>query len=159
MAGQVPTAPAVWLSVLLFLLYTGVETAAGQWAYTLFVEGRGVATQAAGFAVSAYWAALARGPVAVLAAPLLYLPVGLLVRSQGQGAEAMAMIGVMLMTFFGEKRWRAETHPHESPSVMGWPMVLLVIAATFAIGAALAKSMTSARPSGQRKILAGQISP
>lgn len=49
----------------------------------------------------AYWAALAKGPVAVLAAPLLYLPVGLLVRSQGQGAEAMAMIGVMLMTFFG----------------------------------------------------------
>lgn len=63
MAGQVPTAPAVWLSVLLFLLYTGVETAAGQWAYTLFVEGRGVATQAAGFAVSAYWAALAIGRI------------------------------------------------------------------------------------------------
>src|SRR5262249_38954278 len=49
----------------------------------------------------AYWSALAKGPVAVLAAPLLYRPVGLLVRSQGQGAEAMAMIGIMLMTFFG----------------------------------------------------------
>jgi fucose permease len=55
--------PAVWLSVTLFLLYTGVETTAGQWAYTLFVEGRGVSTQAASFGVSAYWAALALGRV------------------------------------------------------------------------------------------------
>jgi len=53
--------PAVWLSILLFLLYTGVETAAGQWAYTLFVEGRGISAQAAGFGVSAYWGALAVG--------------------------------------------------------------------------------------------------
>lgn len=49
----------------------------------------------------AYWAGLAKGPVAVLAAPLLYLPVGLLVRAQGAGAQTMAMVGVMLMTFFG----------------------------------------------------------
>jgi fucose permease len=49
--------------VLLFLLYTGIETAAGQWAYSLFVEGRGIETSAAGFAVSAYWGALALGRV------------------------------------------------------------------------------------------------
>jgi hypothetical protein len=47
-----------------------------------------------------YWASLAKGPVAALAAPLLYLPVGLLVRSQGQGATSMALLGVMLITFF-----------------------------------------------------------
>lgn len=55
--------PAVWLSIVLFLVYTGIETAAGQWAYTLFVEGRGVSAQAAGFGVSAYWGALAIGRV------------------------------------------------------------------------------------------------
>jgi fucose permease len=60
---RVAASPAVWLSVLLFLLYTGVETAAGQWAYTLFVEGRGISEQVAGFGVSAYWAALALGRV------------------------------------------------------------------------------------------------
>ncbi len=49
----------------------------------------------------AYWAGLAKGPVGVLAAPLLYLPVGLLVRAQGPGAETMAIVGVMLITFFG----------------------------------------------------------
>lgn len=53
----------VWLSVALFLLYTGVETAAGQWAYTLFVEGRAMAPHVAGAAVSAYWGALAAGRV------------------------------------------------------------------------------------------------
>jgi fucose permease len=54
---------AVWLSIVLFLVYTGIETAAGQWAYTLFVEGRGISAQAAGIGVSAYWGALAIGRV------------------------------------------------------------------------------------------------
>lgn len=48
----------------------------------------------------AYWAGLAKGPVAVLATPLLYAPVALLVRAQGQTAETMTLIGVVLMTFF-----------------------------------------------------------
>jgi fucose permease len=55
--------PAVWLTIVLFLVYTGIETTAGQWAYTLFVEGRGVAAQAAGLVVSAYWGGLALGRV------------------------------------------------------------------------------------------------
>ncbi len=54
---------AVWLTIVLFLVYTGIETTAGQWAYTLFVEGRGVAAQAAGLVVSAYWGGLALGRV------------------------------------------------------------------------------------------------
>jgi fucose permease len=54
---------AIWLSIVLFLVYTGIETAAGQWAYTLFVEGRGISAQAAGVGVSAYWGALAIGRV------------------------------------------------------------------------------------------------
>jgi hypothetical protein len=47
-----------------------------------------------------YWSLLARGPAGVLAAPLLYLPVGLLVRSQGTNATVMALLGVVLITFF-----------------------------------------------------------
>jgi fucose permease len=53
----------VGLSVLLFFVYTGVETAVGQWSYTLFVEGRGVAPQSASLWVSCYWGALAVGRV------------------------------------------------------------------------------------------------
>ncbi len=48
----------------------------------------------------AYWVALAKGPVAVLAIPLIQLPIELIVRGQGQGPRLMALIGVMLMTFF-----------------------------------------------------------
>ncbi|MDP3492773.1 MAG: hypothetical protein Q8R82_06630 [Hyphomonadaceae bacterium] len=48
----------------------------------------------------AYWAMMAKGPVAVLAIPLILMPIDLLVRGQGQGGRLMALLGVMLMTFF-----------------------------------------------------------
>jgi len=31
------------------------------------------------------------------------------------------------MTWFGAKRWEAHAHPHESPAVMTWPMIILAI--------------------------------
>jgi NADH-quinone oxidoreductase subunit L len=60
----------------------------------------------------------------------------------GAGITAFYMTRVMLMTFFGEKRWAPEAHPHESPAVMTWPMILLAIGsvgsgAAFAIGGTL----------------------
>src|SRR5581483_1031504 len=36
----------------------------------------------------------------------------------GAGITAFYMTRVMLMTFFGQKRWAAEAHPHEAPAVM-----------------------------------------
>ncbi len=45
----------------------------------------------------------------------------------GAGITAFYMTRVMLMTFFGEKRWKPEAHPHESPAVMTWPMILLAV--------------------------------
>jgi fucose permease len=53
----------VVLSVLLFFLYTGIETAAGQWSYSLFVEGRAVDPRTASLWVSIFWGALAVGRV------------------------------------------------------------------------------------------------
>jgi NADH-quinone oxidoreductase subunit L len=41
------------------------------------------------------------------------------------GITAFYMTRLMLMTFFGEKRWTDDVHPHESPAVMTGPMVLL----------------------------------
>ncbi len=60
----------------------------------------------------------------------------------GAGITAFYMTRVMLMTFFGEKRWAPDTHPHESPKVMTWPMILLAVGsvasgAVFAIGGTL----------------------
>jgi len=45
----------VWLQILLFFLFTGVEASAGNWSFTLFTEGRGVDAATAGFWVSFYW--------------------------------------------------------------------------------------------------------
>jgi fucose permease len=44
-----------------FLLYTGLEVATGQWAYTLLVDGRGLNAVAAGVWVSFYWGGLTVG--------------------------------------------------------------------------------------------------
>lgn len=49
------------VSVTLFFLYTGVEVATGQWAFTLLSEGRGMSTAAAGTWVALYWAGLTVG--------------------------------------------------------------------------------------------------
>jgi NADH-quinone oxidoreductase subunit L len=43
----------------------------------------------------------------------------------GAGITAFYMTRLMLMTFFSEKRWAADTHPHESPAVMTVPLVVL----------------------------------
>ncbi|MBF6523813.1 NADH-quinone oxidoreductase subunit L [Nocardia farcinica] len=45
----------------------------------------------------------------------------------GAGLTAFYMTRVMLMTFFGERRWAPDTHPHEAPAVMTGPMILLAI--------------------------------
>jgi NADH-quinone oxidoreductase subunit L len=62
----------------------------------------------------------------------------------GAGITAFYMTRVMLMTFFGEKRWKAraseatgeliEPHPHESPGSMTWPMIALAVGSVFAGG-------------------------
>ena len=45
----------------------------------------------------------------------------------GAAITAFYMSRVMLMTFFGSKRWDADAHPHESPSLMTIPMIILAI--------------------------------
>jgi fucose permease len=60
-AGRTWRLPLVWLSIALFLVYTGLETAAGQWAYSLFTESRQAPPALAGLWVSLYWANLAVG--------------------------------------------------------------------------------------------------
>jgi NADH-quinone oxidoreductase subunit L len=45
----------------------------------------------------------------------------------GAGVTAFYMTRVMLMTFFGEKRWAPSAHPHEAPALMAWPMILLAV--------------------------------
>ncbi|HET6357194.1 NADH-quinone oxidoreductase subunit L [Streptomyces sp.] len=55
----------------------------------------------------------------------------------GAAITAFYMTRVMLMTFFGEKRWQPdaeghEPHPHESPTSMTIPMIVLAFGSVFA---------------------------
>ncbi|WP_175507383.1 NADH-quinone oxidoreductase subunit L [Nocardioides alpinus] len=53
----------------------------------------------------------------------------------GAGVTGFYMTRLMLMTFFGEKRWAKDVHPHESPKVMTVP--LMVLAALSVLGGVL----------------------
>jgi NADH-quinone oxidoreductase subunit L len=48
------------------------------------------------------------------------------------GLTAFYMTRLMLMTFFTRPRWADGVHPHESPSVMTIPMILLAVGSVFA---------------------------
>ncbi|WP_409489903.1 NADH-quinone oxidoreductase subunit L [Amycolatopsis sp. cmx-11-12] len=64
----------------------------------------------------------------------------------GAGLTAFYMTRLMVMTFFGKERWKEikssdgrDFHPHESPAVMKWPMIILAVGsigagAFFALG-------------------------
>src|SRR5689334_17654238 len=56
----------------------------------------------------------------------------------GAGITAFYMTRMMFMTWYGKRRWETEAHPHESPPVMTWPMIVL------AIGSVGAGAFTSA---------------
>ena len=43
----------------------------------------------------------------------------------GAGVTAYYMTRLMMMTFFGAKRWEKDVHPHESPLVMTVPLIVL----------------------------------
>jgi NADH-quinone oxidoreductase subunit L len=45
----------------------------------------------------------------------------------GAGITAFYMTRMMLMTWYGKRRWEEKAHPHESPPVMTWPMIVLAI--------------------------------
>jgi fucose permease len=107
---------AVWLNVGLFFLYTGLEVAAGQWAYSWLVEGRGVMPGIAGGWVAVYWGSLTAGRVvlgaltarvpaeAILRGGLLGVPVGLVWLWAGlgpsSGAFGLAVLGLALAPIF-----------------------------------------------------------
>ena len=47
--------PIVWVAILFFFVYGGVEVSIGQWAFTLFTESRGLSDDIARSWVSIYW--------------------------------------------------------------------------------------------------------
>ena len=49
----------------------------------------------------------------------------------GAGITGFYMTRLMLMTFFSEKRWADDVHPHESPKVMTVPLIVLAALSVF----------------------------
>ncbi|NNF70291.1 MAG: MFS transporter [Acidimicrobiia bacterium] len=56
-----PSSAVTWITLTIFMLYTGSELAAGQWAFSLLTESRDIGDTAAGFVVSVYWGGLTVG--------------------------------------------------------------------------------------------------
>jgi fucose permease len=57
--------PLVRLQIAIFFLYTGLESSAGQWAFTVLREARGLSLEAAGTWTAVYWGTIAGGRVAM----------------------------------------------------------------------------------------------
>lgn len=83
--------PAAWVGMLLFFVYCGAELSLGQWAYSLLVEGRGVAPVAAGTWVAVYWGSLTAGRF-LIGAISNRIPLPVLVRLAVGGAIAGAAL-------------------------------------------------------------------
>ncbi|MEV6285443.1 NADH-quinone oxidoreductase subunit L [Kribbella sp. NPDC051770] len=47
------------------------------------------------------------------------------------GVTAFYMTRLMMMTFFGKKRWAEDVHPHESPKSMTVPLIVLAFLSVF----------------------------
>lgn len=69
--------PLVWLSILLFAVYAGVEILPGNWGYSLFTEVRNMPPELAGFWISFYWGSFTIGRLFFGAIMPKLSPVGL----------------------------------------------------------------------------------
>ncbi|MEK6285583.1 MAG: MFS transporter [Acidobacteriota bacterium] len=96
--------PVVRLSIAVFFVYTGIEAAAGTWAYSLFTESRAVPMMTAGMWISVYWGALTAGRL-LSGLVVGFVPVHHLLRvcfvSIALGATLIWLGGAGLLSFAG----------------------------------------------------------
>jgi fucose permease len=108
--------PSVWLSILLFFVYTGIEMTLGAWAYSLLTEGRGIAPQIAGIWAGSYWATFTLGRM--LAGLYTHrLSINTLVR----GSILLALVGAILLWW----------NPSQAVSLAGVAIIGFAIAPIF----------------------------
>jgi fucose permease len=108
--GEALRHPGVMLHAILFFVYAGVETTAGQLLYSLLTEARRVDETVAGVVVGAYWAALTAGRIVfgqlaarmrrevVLRMGMLLAPVGVLMLSS-RSMPIVSYAGAVLLGF------------------------------------------------------------
>lgn len=86
--------PIVWLYVLIFFLYTGLEQGFGQWLFTILTKSRGIAEEPAGLWTSLYWGSLTMGRI-VFGIALTKIPVNRVLT----GAIVGIVVGVALFAW------------------------------------------------------------
>jgi fucose permease len=84
--------PIVWVGILLFIAYAGLEMSAGQWAFSLFTESRSVDQNSAGVWVSIYWGSFTVGRI-VFGAIVTYVKLALLIRA----CTGLVLVGALLL--------------------------------------------------------------
>lgn len=55
--------PMVWLSILIFFIYTGLEVGVGQWLFTILTKSRNISEDWGGLWVSTFWGSLTAGRI------------------------------------------------------------------------------------------------
>jgi fucose permease len=98
--------------MLIFLLYVGLDVAAGSWAYTLLTEGRGIGEGPAGIAVTGYWVALTA------------VRIGLGIAGERTRPAPAATAAVIAVAVFTGLLWW-------SPSPWVGPVALVLLGASF----------------------------
>lgn len=83
--------PVVWIYMLIFFLYTGLEQGFGQWLFTILTKSRGIGEAKAGLWASAYWGSLTIGRI-VFGIVLTQIPVNKVLA----GAISGIVVGVVL---------------------------------------------------------------
>lgn len=86
--------PLVWLQIVIFALYTGLEFMVGNWSFTLLTEARHTSPETAGLLVTGYYGSIGLGRV-VLGGLSDWIGVDRLLR----GATFAAVIGTLLFAF------------------------------------------------------------
>jgi fucose permease len=92
--------PLVWLQVVTFFTYTGLELMVGHWSFTLLTESRAMLPDRAGLIVSSYFGAICAGRV-VLGSVADRVGVDRLVRY----STIVACLGAAILAFSASISW------------------------------------------------------
>lgn len=106
----------VWMSLLLFFIYTGVEVSFGSWTYSLLTLSRGVPTEVAGLWSGSYWATFTVGRILA----------GLLTRRLG--VKTLLVTGQLAATFGAVLLW---WNPFPTASIVAVSIIGFALAPIF----------------------------
>ncbi len=107
---------SVWMSLLMFFIYTGIEVSFGSWTYSLLTLSRNVPTEVAGLWAGSYWATFTLGRILA----------GLLTRRLG--VKNLLMLGQVAAAFGAVLLW---WNPFPTASIIAVSIIGFALAPIF----------------------------